>query len=112
MGFVKQVVSKVTGADLAADAAERAATDQAEATRQASETAAKATREAAAQAARSQEDSAMRNAALTKAAEESGKPLENADVVLSDKEKISAMGSARKKRQQFGIGTGNTGVNI
>lgn len=110
MGFVKQIASKLTGADLVADATERAAVDQAEATRTASESAAKATREAAAQAARSQEDTATRNAALAKAAADD-KPLENAEVNLDEKAKTSAIGNARKKRQSFGIGAG-TGVNI
>lgn len=114
MGFLKQVVAKVTGADVAADAAERAAEEQASAIRKSSEKAAKAAQESAAQAARQQEATAARNAAESAAADALNKPMEVADVQIGGlpnaDQPVSA--TARKRRQVFGIGSSGSGVNI
>lgn len=114
MGFLKQQVAKLTGADVAADSAERAAEDQAAAIRKSSEQAAKAASEAAAQSARQQEQTAARNAAEAAAADALNKPMENADVQIGGlpnaEQSVSA--TARKRRQTFGMGSAGSGVNI
>lgn len=107
-----KIVSKLTGADKAAKAAREGARLQAEATRQASETAAASARESAAQAARQQEAAAARAAAEGRAADALKTPVENPEVMLDEATDESAAGAARKRRQQFGIGAGATGVNI
>lgn len=106
-----KVVAKLTGADKAAAAARESAAIQAEATRKAAEAAEKSTREAAQQAARQQESSAARNAAESAAADALAKPMEEADVNVAAPG-ASTSATARKRRQQFGLGSGDTGVNI
>lgn len=107
-----RIVSKLTGADKAAKAATEGARVQAEATRQASEAAAKAARDSAAQAAKQQEAAAARAAADGKAADTLATPVENPEVRLDAAPTESASGTARKRRQQFGLGTSASGVNI
>lgn len=107
-----KIVSKLTGADKAAKAAREGARQQAEATREASERAAASARESAAQAARQQEAYAARAAAEGRAADALKTPAENPEVRLDEATDESAAGAARKRRQQFGIGSGATGVNI
>lgn len=109
---MSKVIGKITGATAQAKAVERAAAQQAEATRKSSEAAAAATRESAAQAARQQEAAVARNAATAAAAEQLSKPLETAEVQLDEAPTESASGAARKRRQQFGIGSVGTGVQI
>ena len=114
MGLIKQAVAKITGADVAADIAERAATEQSAAIRKSAEQAAKASQEAAAQSARQQEQTAARNAAESAAADALNKPMENADVQIGGlpnaEQSVSA--TARKRRQTFGVGSAGAGVNI
>lgn len=114
MGFIKQAVAKITGADVAADSAERAAEDQSAAIRKSAEQAAKAAQEAAAQSARQQEQTAARNAAESAAADMLKKPMENADVQIGGLPNADQSASAvvRKRRQTFGIGSSGAGVNI
>lgn len=112
MGFIRQVASKITGADVQADVTQRAADQQAEATRSAAEQAAKATQEASAQAARMQESAAARATATSAASDLLNKPMENVDVRATPKTNESAIAASRKRRQSFGIGAGSTGVNI
>ena len=112
MGFLKQVAAKLTGADVAADATERSAQEQADATRQAASAAARSAQEAAAQSARQQENNAARAAAEGAASDALSKPLENADVQLTQVGTESASAQSKKRRQTFGIGSAGTGVNI
>lgn len=112
MGFIRQAAAKLTGADIQADAMERGANEQAAATRAAADAAARNSQEAAAQAARLQESAAARNVATSAASEQLNKPLENAEVSLDGKPSESAIGAARKRRQSFGVGQKNIGVNI
>lgn len=112
MGFIKKVVGEVTGANAAADQAERSAYDQAAATRAAAESSAKAAQEAAAQSARQQEATVARMAANAAAADAVNTPLDNPDVQLTLPQTTSAAATSRKKRATFGIGASNTGVNI
>lgn len=110
MGFIRQSVAKLTGADVQADIATRQAEEQARAVQQAAEQSAKATQEMAAQAAKTQEAAAARAAAQSAVADNAAKPVETPDVSLNLSN--AAPGAARKKRQSFGIGVSNTGVNI
>ena len=110
MGFIRQSVAKLTGADVQADIATRQAEEQARAVQLASEQSAKATQEMAAQAAKTQEAAAARAAAQSAVADNAAKPVETPDVSLNLSN--AAPGAARKKRQSFGIGVSNTGVNI
>lgn len=112
MGYIKKAVSSLTGADVAADATERAADQQAQAIRESSQRAAAAAQEAASQTARQQEQAAARNAAQTAAAELLDKPVENVDVQLSGIPTETATATSRKRRATFGLGGGATGVNI
>ena len=64
----------------------------------------------AAQAAKTQEAAAARAAAQSAVADNAAKPVETPDVSLNLSN--AAPGAARKKRQSFGIGVSNTGVNI
>lgn len=107
-----RIVSKLTGADKAAKAATEGARVQAEATRQASESAAAAARASAAQAAKQQEAAAARAAAEGKAADTLATPAESPEVRLDAPTGESAAGTARKRRQQFGLGTSSSGVQI
>ena len=111
MGFVRQVVSKVTGADVQADVAQRAADEQAAATKASADLAAKAAQEQAAQASRSMDASAARAAAQSAAADAAAAPVENADVNLGRDGRVSASGAARARRAKFGTGTSG-GVSI
>lgn len=111
MGFIRQSVAKLTGADVQADIATRQADEQAQAVRAASEAAAKATQEQAAQAAKLQEAATARAVAQAAAADKAETPIQSPDVQLTPNVG-SAIGNARKKRQSFGIGAGGTGVNI
>lgn len=106
-----KVVAKLTGADKAAAAARESAQIQAEATRRSAEAASKASQEAAQQAARQQESAAARNAAESAAADALDKPMEEADVNVAAPDG-GGTAQARKRRQQFGLGSGSTGVNI
>jgi hypothetical protein len=120
MGFLKQLVSdpgkaiqdtvgKVTGATQQADAMRDAASQQAAATRAAAEQAAAATNESAKQSAAQIAATAQRAAAASASAEALSKAPENPDVQIG----TPASGSAvKKRRQQFGIGSAGTGVNI
>jgi hypothetical protein len=109
MGFVKQAVSKLTGADQEADALNRAASEQADATRKAADMAANAAREAAQQTATQQAESAARATALAGVAATNNVMPENPVVNIAD---AAPAGAAKKRRQKFGIGSSNTGVNI
>lgn len=109
MNAIKSFASKATGADVAADAAQRGADEQAAATRQAADQAAAAAREAAQQSATMQSDSAARNSALSASAEALAVKPETPTVVIDDK---VASGAAAKRRQKFGIGSASSGVNI
>jgi hypothetical protein len=111
MGFVKQTVAKATGADVQADAAQRAADEQASATRSAADAAARSSQEQAAQAARSMEANAARATAQAAAADAASKPVENVDVNLGKASGVSASGTARNRRAKFGVGT-TGGVSI
>lgn len=111
MGLVKQVVSKLTGADVQADAAERAAQQQADATRAAAQSAASAATEQAAQAARSMETQSARAAATAAASDAAATPVENPDVNIENTGGASASGVARARRAKFGTGTSG-GVSI
>jgi hypothetical protein len=55
---------------------------------------------------------AARAAAEGRAADALKTPVENPEVMLDEATGDSAAGTARKRRQQFGIGAGATGVNI
>lgn len=113
MGALKNWVAKTTGADVAADAAERGAEEQARAIRDSASKAAAAANEAAAQTARSQEQAAARNAAEGAASDALSKPLENADVQIGGvNDGSTSAGLSRKRRQSFGIGSSGAGVNI
>lgn len=111
MGFVRQAVSKITGADVQADQAQRAADDQAAATRASADLAAKAAQEQAAQASRSMDANAARATAQAAAAESLSAPVQNADVNLGRDAGVSASGAARARRAKFGTGTSG-GVSI
>lgn len=107
-----RIIAKLTGADKQARAVTAAAETQAAATRAAAEASSKAAREAAEQAARQQEATAARSAAAGAAADALNRPLEAADVQLAP-DVGSVAGTARKRRQTFGIGVqAPTGVNI
>lgn len=114
MGFIKNLVGDLTGQNqvAAAEANKRNAQSQADATRQAAEATLKMTNETAAQAARQQEMAAARSAAEGAAADTAAKPLENPDVQITAPVSGSAAANARKRRQTFGTGTYNAGVNI
>ena len=112
MGFVKKVVSSLTGADVAADATERGAEAQAAATRSAAEATSRTAQEAAAQAARQQEQAASRAAAQGAAEDALNRPMENPDVQLTAPGTESAAATSRRRRQTFGVGTASSGVNI
>lgn len=114
MGFIKNWASKATGADVAGDAAERGAEEQAKAIRDSAAKAAAAASESAAQAARTQEQAAARTAAEGAASDALSKPLENADVQIGgvNDGTTSAAGLSRKRRQTFGVGSASSGVNI
>jgi hypothetical protein len=111
MGFIRQAAAKITGADQAADSAERAATDQANATRASADLAAKAAQEQAAQAARSLDANAARATATATAQSAAETPLENPDVAIGGVKSTSASGAARARRAKFGTGTSG-GVSI
>lgn len=108
MGFIKQAASKLTGADIEADALQRGADEQANATRQAAESASKAAKEAAQQTATQQRESVARQAALSAAAEATGVAPETPTVNVAD---TVPSGAAKRRRQKFGIGS-SSGVNI
>lgn len=112
MAFIRQAVAKVTGADVAADAAQRGADDQAAATRAAADAASKAANEQAAQAARSMDSNAARAAAQAQAADAASKPVENPDVNINSTGGASASGVARARRAKFGTGSAGSGVSI
>lgn len=114
MGAIKKFVGDLTGANVAADQAERDAERQAEAIGASSAAAAKQAQEAAAQTARQQEQAAARNAAEGAAADALDRPLENADVQIGGivDPNQSASASSRKRRQVFGIGSASSGVKI
>ncbi len=80
--------------------------------RESAERAAAASQEAARQASRQQEDAAKRQAAEGAATDALNKPMENPDINLTGAPTESAAGASRKKRQAFGVGSANTGVNI
>lgn len=109
MNAIKSTAAKITGADVAADAAHRGADEQAAATRQAADTAANAARQAAQQTATLQADSAARQAALSASAEALAVKPETPEVTVADK---PLAGAAAKRRQKFGIGSAGSGVNI
>ena len=109
MGFVRNIVGSLTGANKQARAIEEGAKQQAEATRQAANSAAEAARQSAAQAAQAQAGAAARNVAVSNASDMLDKPPEVADVQLDE---VAPTGSAKKRREKFGIGSSNTGVNI
>lgn len=112
MGFIRQAVAKITGADVAADAAQRGAEDQAAATRAGAERAAQAAAEQAAQASRSMETQSARAAATAAAADAASKPVENPDVNIEGTGGASASGVARARRAKFGTGSAGSGVSI
>lgn len=114
MGAIKKWVGELTGANAAADAAERAAEDQSNAIRSSADRAAKNAAESAAQTARQQEQAAARNAAEGAAADALNKPLENADVQIGGPVNTGQSSSAasRKRRQTFGVGSSGSGVQI
>lgn len=112
MGFIRKVVGDLTGANQAAEATKQNADLQANTTRQAAEATQKATLESAAQAARQQEQAAARAAAEGAAADAVTTPMANPDVQLTAPTGSSASAAARKRRQTFGTGTYNAGVNI
>ena len=112
MGFLKQAAAKLTGADVAGDAAERGAMEQANATREAAARAAASAQEAAAQTGRQQEANAARAAAEGAASDALAKPVENPDVQLAPSSGESVSAQAKKRRQTFGVGSAGTGVNI
>lgn len=113
MGFVRKIAGALTGANVQAEATQRAADTQAAAMRESADATAKAAKEAAAQTAVSQEQAVARMAAQDAAAKVMEKPLENADVRLAaDTPLESTAGKARKRRAQFGVGGAPTGVQI
>jgi hypothetical protein len=109
MGFVQKIVGSLTGANKQARAIEEGARQQADATRQAANSASEAARQSAAQAAQAQAGAAARNVAVSNAADALDKPPEVADVQIEEQ---APMGAAKKRREKFGIGSSNTGVNI
>lgn len=109
MGFIRQSVAKITGADIQADQAQRAADEQAAATAAAAQAAKVASQEQAAQAARSMDAAAARATAQARAADAASKPVENADVAISTP---SSAGSSKSRRAKFGIGTTATGGGV
>ena len=111
MGFVRQSIAKITGADVQADAAERAAQQQADATRASAQSAANAANEQAAQASRAMETQAARSAATAAASDAAATPVENPDVNIENTGRASASGVARARRAKFGTGTSG-GVSI
>ena len=111
MGFIRQSIAKITGADVQADAAERGAEAQAQATRAAAQSASLAANEQAAQASRSMETQAARSAATAAASDAAATPVENPDVNIENTGKASASGAARARRAKFGTGTSG-GVSI
>jgi len=88
-----------------------AAETQAAATRASSEQAAKATQDAAKQTAMQASQTAARNAALEAASNATETAVANPDVQLAATAE-SATGTAKKRREKFGIGSKDTGVNI
>lgn len=112
MGFIRQSVAKITGADVQADQAQRAADEQAAATKAAAQAASKAAQEQAAQASRSMEASAARATAQAAAADLADKPVENPDVNIASTGGASASGVARARRQKFGTGSAGSGVSL
>lgn len=114
MGFIREVISKITGADQQADAINRGAQEQAAATRAAAEQSANATREATKQSAQQSAalaaNSAARSAALSASEEAIAKPPESPTVTVDAPAADS--GTAKKRREKFGIGSAGTGVNI
>ena len=111
MGFVRQSIAKITGADVQAGAAERAAQQQADATRASAQSAANAANEQAAQASRAMETQAARSAATAAASDAAATPVENPDVNIENTGRASASGVARARRAKFGTGTSG-GVSI
>ena len=111
MGFIRQSVAKLTGADVQADAVERGAEAQAQATRAAAQAAATAANEQAAQASRAMETQAARSAATAAASDAAATPVENPDVNIENTGGASASGVARARRAKFGTGTSG-GVSI
>ena len=109
MGFIRESVSKLTGADIQADQARRNAQDQADATTRSAQAASKAAQEQAAQASRSMESSAARAAAQAAAADAASTPVENPDVSVAPQDGVST--SAKARRAKFGIGSSG-GVSI
>lgn len=113
MGFLREWVSKLTGQDQVADQIGRAAKDQADATRQAADQAAMATREATKQSAQQSAalaaNSAARSAALSASEDAISKAPESPVVRI---EEATPVGTAKKRREKFGIGGSGTGVNI
>ena len=105
MGFVRQSIAKITGADVQADAAERGAEAQAQATRAAAQSASLAANEQAAQASRAMETQAARSAATAAASDAAATPVENPDVNIENTGRASASGVARARRAKFGTGT-------
>lgn len=105
MGFIRQSVAKLTGADVQADAAERGAEAQAQATRASARSAANAANEQAAQASRAMETQAARSAATAAASDAAATPVENPDVNIENTGRASASGVARARRAKFGTGT-------
>lgn len=91
---------------------ERNAAKREAAVRASADRAAAASQEAARQASRQQEDAAKRQAAEGAAADALNKPMENPDINLTGAPTESAARVSRKKRQAFGVGSANTGVNI
>jgi hypothetical protein len=111
MGYVRQSAAKITGADVQADIAQRAADEQAAAAKAAADLAAKAAQEQAAQASRSMDASAARATAQAAAADSLAAPVQNADVNIGNTGAVSASGAARSRRAKFGTGTSG-GVSI
>lgn len=110
MGFIRESIAKVTGADLQADQARRNAQDQADATTKSAQAASKAAQEQAAQASRSMESSAARASAQAAAADAASTPVENPDVSIAPQGGASV--SAKARRAKFGIGSTGGGVSI
>lgn len=115
MGFVSDIIGEVTGANQQAKSLKESANQQAQATRQAAEASANAARESAkqtaAQAATTQAQNAARETALNSANNELNAAPANPDVQLAATTD-SAAGASKKRREKFGIGSKDTGVNI
>ena len=109
MGFVQKVVGDITGANQQADAIRRGAEDQASATRAAAESASRAAQQAAQQSAQQVSSGQERSAALASAAASVEKPADTPEVQVDD---VAQSGAAKKRREKFGIGSSNAGVNI